>query len=111
MSRPCTDEQASRAVLRLINSPLVADVTDAGATLEGILSTSRIVRLSGGERRLVLIAKSIWNGQGADIADLERIDRHNARLVWLVLGYWLFGEDDFEHEDRERLFGERVVPV
>ncbi len=109
MSRTCTNEQAARAVPRLINSPLVAQVNDAGETLENALRS--IIRLSGGERRLVLIAKSIWNGQGADVADLERIDRHNARLVWLVLGYWLFGEDGFEHEDRERLFGERVVPV
>ena len=32
MSRTCTNEQAARAVLRLINSPLVAQVNDAGET-------------------------------------------------------------------------------
>ena len=72
MSRTCTNEQAARAVLRLINSPLVAQVNDAGETLENTLRS--IIRLSGGERRLVLIAKSIWNGQGADVAE-SRKDR------------------------------------
>lgn len=117
---PITTEQATRAVLRLLRSPLVGNVdvdTSPGYTLSRLMDEPIHSMLSSGERRIVAIAKSIWNGPpgGADIWELGGIDKHSRRTVLIVLWYLHMGDDrsalEISEEEWTRLFATVSRPV
>jgi hypothetical protein len=94
---PITTEQATRAVLRLLNTPMVGDVdldSSPGYTIQRIQEKSYHL-LSTGEQRLVDIAWAIWSaGQhGANLGVLGGIDHTNRRKVLMVLWYLYLGRD------------------
>lgn len=102
---PITVEQAARAVLRMIDSPIMGDVSadsspghtfhrlhkqddDAGATPYDLLSS--------GEQKLVDIAFALWRApyaEGACINVLGGLDRDARRKVLVVLTYFYLGRD------------------
>lgn len=97
MGEPVTTEQAVRAVLRMIHSPIIGDVdldTSVGALLRRVIDKAPF--LSSGEQKLVAIAESIWRGPvaaGAHISALGGLDRTIRRKVIIVLAYFYLGRD------------------
>lgn len=91
MTVALTDEDATMAVLALIDTDLVRPSSDAApwAILDAYQQAH--AALSTGEQALVAIAKTIWqaNPQGASIALLGALDRDRRRAVLDVLcGYY-----------------------
>lgn len=119
LGTPITTEQATRAVLRLLKTPIVGNVdADAspGTTLQRIKTERSGLTydlLSKGERRLVDIAYAIWRGddtEGASIGAIGGLDRHNRRAVIIILAYLYLGRDlalELDEVAFARSFGDR----
>jgi hypothetical protein len=117
---PITSEQATRAVLRLIKSPIIGDINkDAGPgyTLSRIKAKKHggyaiYDSLSGGEKHLVDIALSLWSPHspdGAELSALGGLDKDNRRKVLMVLFYYHLGSDwpsSMTNEEFERTFAD-----
>ncbi len=109
---PISSQQAAGAILRMIKTPIVGNVDldhDPGVTLNRLYDEPLTHMLSGGEKRLRDIAKSVWNGApGADIAELGGLDRDNRRRVCIVLWYYFLGRDllpeEFSVEEWSQVF-------
>lgn len=101
---PITSAQAARAILREISTPIVETKGgDIGLIFQALYAEPVNSMLSGGEKRLRDIAKSCWNGKGADIGELGGLDRQLRRKVWVILGYYFLGGDlPFEGFDGEQ---------
>jgi len=103
LGTPITTEQAVRAILRRVQSPVLGDIeldSGPGHTFRRIFDErdglSIHDMLSDGERRLVDIAYSVWQGsddEGARIAAIGGLDRDNRRLVLSALAYLYLGRD------------------
>lgn len=118
---PITSEQAARAVLKLIKSPMLGHIEadyNPGSTIARIMKGSNGGRiydlLSSGERKLVDIARSIWNPQlpdGAPLSHLGGLDKDNRRKVIIILTYLHLGRDFVFDQTRAQiihLFGEDI---
>lgn len=94
---PITTEQATRAVLRLIKSPIIGDINkdpNSGYTLIRLEKIKHM--LSSGEKHLVDIAHSFWNPRspdGAQLSALGGLDKDNRRKVLIILLYFHLGSD------------------
>jgi ABC-type Mn2+/Zn2+ transport system ATPase subunit len=91
MGTPITTEQAIRAILLRITSPIVGDTTKERPlrTLERVTTEPLASMLSGGERQLVKLAESLAH-QNDPIGGL---DRDNRRYCLIVLAYLYLGSD------------------
>jgi hypothetical protein len=105
-----SDAQATRAVLRLINSPVLGNVDADGSpgyTLARIERDGLEKMLSSGEQRLVRFARSLWGGpttpDSANVGELGGLDRTTRRKVLVVLWFYYLGEVDWAklHADLE----------
>lgn len=98
VGEPITTVEATTAILRMIKSPLVGDVTldqGPGQTIER-LKKNCYPFLSGGERRLLDIAEGVWwpqHERGARIGAIGGLDPDNRRKVIVVLAYLYLGRD------------------
>lgn len=114
---PITTGDAVRAILREVKSPVLGNVeldSGPGHTFDRIYGHGRELydMLSGGERKLVDVAWSLWRpGEGARISDLGGLDRDRRRRVLIVLFYLYLGSDlpwnGIDEVDFQRLFGDR----
>lgn len=101
LGTPITTEQATAAVLGLIPSAMLGDISaDPGLwrTFDRIYGDKDLYRLfSKGERHLVDIAHAIWHphdderGPGARISKLGGLDPENRLKVMVVLAYLHLG--------------------
>jgi hypothetical protein len=105
---PITTEQAVWAILKLIESPIVGDLTKnstAASALAYCKEEPVFSCLSTGEQRLVRLANGVFrmdaDTAGSGVAALGAIDHDNRRKVWIILGYLYLGRDilnlDNEH--------------
>jgi hypothetical protein len=93
---PISTEQATRAILNLIKSPMTGDMTKSTVRqLVGYLGPDGTVfpLLSSGEKNLVRLAVEIWAGE----SPLGGIDKANRRKVLLIMWYFYLGEADWLH--------------
>lgn len=99
LGTPITTEQATRAVLRLIKTPIIGDIekdSGPGHTLVRLTKPEVYRSLSRGEQALVDVAEGLWSGgddRGARINILGRLDAHNRRHVIIILAYRYLGRD------------------
>lgn len=95
---PISVDQAIYALLKMIKSPIVGDIDKdqmPSSSLHRIRDKCYDF-LSGGEKKLVDIAQSIWMGPrpgGAHINALGGLDRINRRKVLLIMFYFYLGRD------------------
>lgn len=122
---PVTVEQACRAILSMIDSPVMGDASlDAspGTTLQRLQKphveadgATAYDMLSRGERLLVDITTAIWRGpaeEGARISALGGLDRTLRRKVLMVLWYFYLGHDipiELDPDEWTSLFGQWAV--
>lgn len=108
---PITTEQATRAVLRMVTSPLVGLVDDAESPWQTIDRVKRqgngrvYEALSHGEKILVDVADAIWQGRsdaGASIGAIGGLDRATRRRVLVVLTYLHLGYDSHDELEASR---------
>jgi hypothetical protein len=97
---PITTQQAARAILAEIHSPVVGDLSlydSVGAAFEYCLKKGVFDCLSSGEKRLVRIAHGVYganeSGEGSGVAALGGLDSTLRRKVWMILGYLYLGRD------------------
>lgn len=97
---PITQRQATLAVLRMLQTPLVGDIEqdpNPGYTIKRIKGEKGCYEyLSTGEKRLVDIAVALWtepSNEGACINVIGGLDRTLRRKVLVVLFYLYLGRD------------------
>ncbi len=120
LGTPITTEQATRAVLRLLKTPIIGDIDkDAGPghTLARFHKDDGAIysHLSRGEQALVDVAEGLWSGsddRGARINVLGRLDAGHRRHIVIILAYRYLGRDlsmlEVPEVHWQRLFGDRA---
>lgn len=100
LGTPITTEQATRAVLRLLQTPIIGDIeadSGPGHTLARLHKDGAVyANLSRGEQALVDVAEALWSGgddRGARINVLGRFDSSLRRQIVIILAYRYLGRD------------------
>lgn len=107
--KPITTEQAVHALLLMIKSPILGDITKERPfrTLERLFGEADLYHmLSGGEKNIADLANLVWRQKDP----IGGMDKDNRRRAIIILAYLYLGDDSihkgFKPSEFANAFGE-----